>query len=265
MEAAAWAAVTDGSRTLPKPNPNPNPNPSPNPNPNPNANQLKTEWLTDPLLLEQRQADAVHLAFRDALVASQDPAFDVGIVELLMDHGAKSSEVHLAYLMDNVEDVFNIMGDYKRKRKRKNERFEEAMKEYLEQATAVRPALESVRREAGKGGAVPARSLRWQGVARRAVEGEREAHGGQVASMTFGGVVREAVLKDVQLRKLQEWQATDAVANRRSPWTDDLIVFFSRSAKIDGFKSYATEQTAVHNIDLMFWAISTGKIAEIPP
>ena len=37
--------------------------------------------------------------------------------------------------MDNVEDVFNIMGDYKRTRKRKNERFEEAMKEYLEQAT----------------------------------------------------------------------------------------------------------------------------------
>ena len=37
--------------------------------------------------------------------------------------------------MDNVEDVFNIMGDYKLKRKRKKERFDEAMKEYEEQAT----------------------------------------------------------------------------------------------------------------------------------
>ena len=45
------------------------------------------------------------------------------------------AQVHLAYLMDNVEDVFNIMGDYKRKRKRKKERFDEAMKEYEEQAT----------------------------------------------------------------------------------------------------------------------------------
>ena len=59
------------------------------------ATFLIWQVLTDPLLLEQRQSDTVHLAFRDALVESQDPAFDVGIVELLMDHGAKSSEVHL--------------------------------------------------------------------------------------------------------------------------------------------------------------------------
>ena len=73
--------------------------------------QLVVKWgrrdivekvLTDPLLLEQRQADAVHLAFRDALVASQDPAFDVGIVELLMDHGAKSSEVCDAFFVHYV-------------------------------------------------------------------------------------------------------------------------------------------------------------------
>ena len=44
----------------------------------------------------------MHLAFRDALVASQDPAFDVGIVELLMDHGAKSSEVCDAFLIHYV-------------------------------------------------------------------------------------------------------------------------------------------------------------------
>ena len=58
------------------------------------------------------------------------------------------------------------------------------------QATTVRPALEIVRREAGKGGAVPARSLRWQGVARRAVEGEREAHGGQARPPTYCPVLK---------------------------------------------------------------------------
>ena len=44
--------------------------------------------------------------------------------------------------MDNVEDVFNIMGDYKRKRKRKKERFDEAMKEYEEQATTYITSLD---------------------------------------------------------------------------------------------------------------------------
>ena len=57
------------------------------------------------------------------------------VFELLIHYACSLAQVHLAYLMDNVEDVFNIMGDYKRTRKRKNERFEEAMKEYLEQAT----------------------------------------------------------------------------------------------------------------------------------
>ena len=50
------------------------------------------------------------------------------------------------------------------------------------QAKAYRPPLDCVRREVNKAGAVSAQSLRWQGVARRAVEEAREAHGGQARS-----------------------------------------------------------------------------------
>jgi ADP-ribose pyrophosphatase len=59
--------------------------------------------LTDPDLIEQRQLPMVQGAFHEALARSTSPHFEVGLVELLLDYGARAEEVYLGGLFDSVQ------------------------------------------------------------------------------------------------------------------------------------------------------------------
>ncbi len=77
--------------------------------------QLVAQWgrvdvlqdvLKDPELLAQRQPMQVQMAFQGALEHALEPKFDVRLIELLMEHGAKADDVYLPALFVLNQDRF---------------------------------------------------------------------------------------------------------------------------------------------------------------
>ena len=60
--------------------------------------------LTDPSLTQQRQQQVVQAAFGDALILATKPHFEVGVVDLLLDNGARAENVVL-------DELFKARGD----------------------------------------------------------------------------------------------------------------------------------------------------------
>ena len=82
--------------------------------------QLVAQWgrvdvlrdvLKDPELLAQRQPMQVQMAFQGALEHALEPKFDVGLIELLMEHGAKAADVYLPALFALKRDRFGLFDE----------------------------------------------------------------------------------------------------------------------------------------------------------
>ena len=58
--------------------------------------------------------------------------------------------------------------------------------------------------------------------------------------------------------RLLAGQGTEAAAGLTTPWRRDHARFMNNYVK--GFTHYATQQHALHNVDLMFWAILAGAL-----
>ena len=146
--------------------------------------QLVAQWgrvdvledvLKDPDLLAQRQPMQVQMAFQGALEHAIEPSFDLGLIELLMERGAKAAEVYLPALFDlKGRDRFGLFAGIQHRRVRRR----------------------------------PSR--------------------------------------------------VKAVLLARSLWRGVHIGFMQKF--IEGFENYAREQPALHNVDLMFWAITAGAL-----
>jgi hypothetical protein len=91
--------------------------------------QLVAQWgrvdilegvLKDPELLAQRQPMQVQMAFQGALEHAIEPNFDLKLIELLMETGAKAADVYLPALFDLKErDLFGLFADIQHRRLRR--------------------------------------------------------------------------------------------------------------------------------------------------
>ena len=93
---------------------------------NPGLLQLVAQWgrvdvlkdvLKDPELLAQRKPMQVQMAFQGALEHALEPTFDVGLIELLMDHGAKAADVYLPALFGLKQDKFGLFDEIHARRR----------------------------------------------------------------------------------------------------------------------------------------------------
>ena len=182
--------------------------------------------LKDPELLQQRQPTQVQMAFQEALSRSIDPNFDVNLAELLMEEGAKAADVQLPLLFSlGGRDHFGLFGDIRRLEHQRTGSWS---------ASSFPGLLRSMTGELAR--SVTAGSFN-KGKRQNSLAARRKSRQSRLAALVTQG-------EDYRLAM--------------SPWQKQHIRFMRRWVK--GFEDYAPAQHAVHNVDLMFWAILAGAL-----
>ena len=242
--------------------------------------QLVAQWgrvdilegvLKDPELLAQRQPMQVQMALEGALKHAIEPNFDLGLIELLMETGAKAADVYLPALFNHLKgrDLFGLFADIQHQRMRFGSRMSLTTRRRSRPNTLVnlptnspkhspsrRLRLASSAQECGE---ESAGRKRWrQGVLRASL----------VSTPTLGGKQKteEAVDPRAETPRLSKRRSSmfkermkgEDPRLARSPWQGAHIRFMETFVK--GFEDYACEQHALHNVDLMFWAITAGAL-----
>ena len=244
--------------------------------------QLVAQWgrvdvledvLKDPDLLAQRQPMQVQMAFQGALEHAIEPNFDLGLIELLMETGAKAADVYLPALFDlKGRDRFGLFTEIQHRRMT---RFGTRMSLTLRgksarQSSSVSLTPPSPKRSPSRlklapsvqeRGVASAGLKRWRAGVRCAtlvsmpISGEKQKTDGAVVDV--GG--RQRRPSQVRSLKHKELLGDDEDPRlARSPWRSEHIRFIEKFVK--GFGHYAREQHALHNVDLMFWAITAGAL-----
>ena len=242
--------------------------------------QLVAQWgrvdilegvLKDPELLAQRQPMQVQMALEGALKHAIEPNFDLGLIELLMETGAKAADVYLPALFNHLKgrDLFGLFADIQHQRMRFGSRMSLTTRRRSRPNTLVnnlptnspkhspsRLRLASSTQESGE---ASAGRKRWrQGVLRASL----------VSTPTLGGKQKteEAVDPRAETPRLSKRRSSmfkermkgEDPRLARSPWQGAHIRFMETFVK--GFEDYACNQHALHNVDLMFWAITAGAL-----
>ena len=242
--------------------------------------QLVAQWgrvdilegvLKDPELLAQRQPMQVQMALEGALKHAIEPNFDLGLIELLMETGAKAADVYLPALFNHLKgrDLFGLFADIQHQRMRFGSRMSLTTRRRSRPNTLVnlptnspkhspsrRLRLASSAQECGE---ESAGRKRWrQGVLRASL----------VSTPTLGGKQKteEAVDPRAETPRLSKRRSSmfkermkgEDPRLARSPWQGAHIRFMETFVK--GFEDYACNQHALHNVDLMFWAITAGAL-----
>lgn len=257
--------------------------------------QLVAQWgrvdvlqdvLKDPELLAQRQPMQVQMAFQGALEHALEPKFDLGLIELLMEHGAKAADVYLPALFALKQDRFGLFDEIQARRL---SRWRSRMSLTLpgkrgRQSTSVSIAPPSPMRSPSRlnrvapqqsGAASPPRR-RWRtgrmlaSLASRPTsvptsgETPKERPGirragtmARVADAVTARARRPSSVRALKRKALILGEEEDPLL-ASSPWRRAHIRFMDKFVK--GFDDYATKQHALHNVDLMFWAITAGAI-----
>ena len=229
--------------------------------------------LKDPKLLAQRLPMQVQMAFQGALQHAIEPNFDLGLIELLMETGAKAADVYMPALFDlKGRDRFGLFTDIQQRRVRR---------------WKSRIGLLRGRRPSSREGSTPtaptsptkssqtrlklASSVQESGNASAGLKRLR----GTFRCASFGVSIQNSAGKqntdgaaDAQL-ELRQRQEVRALSHKvlmgdedpllaTSPWRSEHIRFMEKFVK--GFEDYAHKQHALHNVDLMFWAITAGAL-----
>ena len=217
--------------------------------------------LKDPELLAQRQPMQVQMAFQGALEHAIEPNFDLGLIELLMETGAKAADVYLPALFNlKGRDLFGLFVDIQHRRMR---RFGSRMALTFVSMPTTSPKHSSNRLRLAssvqESGEASAGRKRWRkGVVRASL----------VSTPTLGGKqkMEEAVDPRAETPRPSKRRPSmfkvlskdEDLRLARSPWQAAHIRFMEKFVK--GFEDYAREQHALHNVDLMFWAITAGAL-----
>ena len=255
--------------------------------------QLVAQWgrvdvlkdvLKDPELLAQRQPMQVQMAFQGALEHALEPKFDVGLIELLMEHGAKAADVYLPALFVLKQDKFGLFDAIhaRRRLRRWTSRMNITLRRKLSrQGTPVSVAMPSPKRAPSRlkvaphesGAASPSRRL-WHTGGRVAslvsgptsgpTSGETQGERPGLRRTGTMALVAQAVIPqarrpaNVRAARRKALLGEEDESLKTSPWRFAHIRFMATYIK--GFDDYAQAQHALHNVDLMFWAITAGAI-----
>ena len=233
--------------------------------------------LKDEELQVQRHRSAVQRAFQDALERSVDTAFDVALVETLLDHGADAAGVSIAGLWGNVglwgkEDSFG----YCRELKEGNyDAKESRVRRARQQMATVIPGCltvlsfvfgrEASGRDASQRRENAVSNLRaWKksqgsnttlplerstGSSSDLFSSSDEAHD---LSLVMRGRATRGDLKGDKYRKQRE------AARLMTPWSQPQLNLMEKLVK--GFESYGQTQPVVRDFDLMCWALVVGSL-----
>ena len=228
--------------------------------------------LKDEELQVQRHRSAVQRALQDALERSVDTAFDVALVETLLDHGADAAGVSIAGLWGIEADSFGYCrelkdGNYDAKESR--------VRRARQQMATVVPGCLTVlsfvfgreasgrdasqRREKavsnlrawkesqGSSSTLPlARSTRSSSDLFSSSDEARDL------SLVASGRATRGDLKGDQYRKQRE------AARLMTPWSQPQLNLMEKLVK--GFESYGQNQPVVRDFDLMCWALVVGSL-----
>ena len=264
--------------------------------------QLVAQWgrvdvlrdvLKDPELLAQRQPMQVQMAFQGALEHALEPKFDVGLIELLMEHGAKAADVYLPALFALKRDRFGLFDEiHARHLRRWTSRMNITLRGKLSrQGTPVSLVAPSPKRLPSRlkaashesGAASPSRR-RWHtggkiaslasprsGPTSVPTSGETQGERPGLRRTSTMARVAQAVMGAPPVEKARRPSNVRAARRKalllaaeedpllaRSPWRLAHIRFMDKFVK--GFADYARSQHVLHNVDLMFWAITVGAI-----
>ena len=239
---------------------------------------LLQDVLKDPELLAQRQPMQVQMAFQGALEHALEPKFDLGLIELLMEHGAKAADVYLPALFALKQDRFGLFDEICARRLR---RWRSRMSITLKgkRSTSVSIAAPSPMHSPSRlnrvaiqesGAASPSRR-RWRtggmlaGLASGPTSGEAQKERPAIRRASTMARVAQAVIPQARrpsnvraLRRKALLGEEEDPSLASSPWRSAHIRFMEKFVK--GFNDYAHAQHALHNVDLMFWAITAGAI-----
>ena len=225
--------------------------------------------LKDPALLAQRQPMQVQMAFQGALEHSLEPKFDLRLIELLMETGAKAADVYLPALFDlKGRDRFGLFTEIQQRRMRRwKSRLSSSLRGRRPSLFEGRPSsplksspsplrLSSSPQESGEASA--ARTRLRVGVRCASLVSIQTSSGKQ----NTDGAADEFELRQSQRKerssRLEALMGDEDPLLATSPWRSEHIRFMQKFVK--GFEDYAKQQHALHNVDLMFWAITAGAL-----
>ena len=235
--------------------------------------QLVAQWgrvdvledvLKDQNLLAQRQPMQVQMAFQGALEHAIEPNFDLGLIELLMERGAKAADVYLPALFDlKGRDYFGLFNDIQHRRVRRwRSRINMTVLGFRhsgsgDNTTPISPERSSNRhkmslpstQESGEASGAPGAKT-GPGLRRTLTRAGLLPESGAVDS--------RPVLRQSRVSRLKALMGDDDQLLARSPWRGAHIHFMKKFVK--GFEDYGHEQHALHNVDLMFWALTAGAL-----
>ena len=242
--------------------------------------------LKDPNLLAQRQPMQVQMAFQGALEHALEPKFDLRLIELLMLTGAKAADVYLPALFElKGRDRFGLFIEIRHRqmrswRSRISLTLPSRQRSAPESTTLTSPERSNRPRPASitpASGEASAGRRHWHSGLRCtssalsvASRGEHKTEAAAdlrpklTRGMTSFATFIHPPPTDDQLHTKQRLarhkvlMVNDNPLLARSPWRSPHIRFMQKFVK--GFKNFAEKQHALHNVDLMFWAITAGAL-----
>ena len=239
--------------------------------------QLVVQWgrvdiaqsvFHDPTLLAQRQPTQVQRAFQQGLKHALEPNFDLKLIELLMDKGAKAADVYIPDLFElEGKDAFGLFKDMNAIRRRftwtswransKNMSKQRNLRREVQKAAAVTP--EAAQSEASPGNNRLRMASQKVIMENTATKGLRRPFKRQDQPLAVVVKKDDAARTERSNSEVQAAPAADHDPKFSiTPWREEHVRFMRKYVK--GFDDYARDQHAIHNVDLMFWAITAGSI-----